>query len=78
MKLLLVAALAAMASTASAISFKDVLVQEWATFKVAHGKEYANPTEEKFRMKIFLDNKAMIAKHNHLAHRYNYSHINLS
>jgi len=66
MKLLLVAALAA---TASAISFKDVVVEEWASFKVAHGKEYANPIEEKLRMKIFLDNKAMIAKHNHLAHR---------
>ena len=70
MKLLLVAALA-LATTTSAISFKNVLVEEWATFKSAHGKEYANPTEEKFRMKIFLDRKAMIAKHNYLAHRYN-------
>ena len=31
------------------------------------GKSYNNSTEEKFRMKIFMENKAKIAKHNHHA-----------
>ena len=70
MKLLLLAALA-LATTTSAFSFKNVLVEEWATFKAAHGKQYATTSEEKFRMKVFLDNKAMIARHNSHAHRYN-------
>ena len=36
--------------------------------KAKHGKVYSGPVEEKFRMKIYLQNKAMIARHNRLAH----------
>ena len=31
------------------------------------GKQYTNTEEEKFRMKIYLENAAMIHKHNHQA-----------
>lgn len=33
------------------------------------GKNYTNPTEEKFRLKIYMENKAKIAKHNQKASR---------
>ena len=43
--------------------------EEWNLWKVTHGKEYQSTTEEKFRMKVYMDNKAFIARHNHRAHR---------
>ena len=67
MKLLLFAIMAVSAS--SALNFRDVVVEEWNTFKAVHGKSYEGPNEEKFRMKIYMENKAYIAKHNHLAKR---------
>ena len=76
MKLLLFALALTAISAASALSFMDVLVEEWNTFKAAHGKAYSGgPVEEKFRMKIFMQNKAYIAKHNHLAHMGHHSYF---
>ncbi|XP_053202622.1 procathepsin L-like [Panonychus citri] len=45
-------------------SFKDILVDEWEVFKSQFNKRYSNETEEYFRMKIFLENKRKIARHN--------------
>jgi len=53
----------------NATSFKEVVLEEWETWKVEHGKEYKNKLEDNFRMKVFMDNKARIAKHNALAHQ---------
>ena len=39
------------------------------TWKLFHGKNYSNHVEDKFRLKIFMENKAKIAKHNAAAHR---------
>ena len=61
--------LAALVAATSALNFMDVVVEEWNTFKVAHGKSYKTPAEEKFRMKIFMDNKGKVARHNYLAHQ---------
>ncbi|XP_037072121.1 procathepsin L-like [Pollicipes pollicipes] len=36
---------------------------EWNAFKQEHGKAYANPIEEFFRMKVYADNKAYVDKH---------------
>lgn len=33
-------------------------------FQAEHNKNYKSDIEEKFRMKIFMDNKHKIAKHN--------------
>ena len=33
-------------------------------FQMEHDKNYESDIEEKFRMKIYMDNKHMIAKHN--------------
>ncbi|XP_031827232.2 cathepsin L [Nomia melanderi] len=51
-------------TTAQAVSFFEVVKEEWVSFKTEHSKEYKSDIEEKFRMKIFMDNKHKIAKHN--------------
>ncbi|XP_014614002.1 PREDICTED: cathepsin L [Polistes canadensis] len=49
---------------AQAISFFDLILEEWTTFKLEHKKNYETNSEEKVRMKIFMDNKHKIALHN--------------
>ncbi|XP_012280998.1 cathepsin L [Orussus abietinus] len=51
-------------SVAHAISFYDLILEEWGAFKIEHGKKYESETEEKFRMKIFMENRHKIAQHN--------------
>jgi len=63
----LLVAIAVMVSAATAVSFFEVVVEEWEVWKLVHGKTYNDTSEEKFRMKIFMENKAKIAKHNHQA-----------
>merc|ERR1712156_1125232 len=48
---------------------KEVVLEEWETWKVQHGKEYRSEQENNFRMKVFMDNKAKMARHNTLAHQ---------
>lgn len=72
MKLLLYTTLV---SASSALNFMEVVKEEWNTFKAAHGKSYQSQMEEKYRMKIFMENKALIAKHNHLAHQGHHSYF---
>jgi len=67
MKLELLAFLA-LCATCNAISFFEVVAEEWETWKVNHGKNYSDTMEEKFRLKIFMENKAKIARHNAKAH----------
>ncbi|XP_067004458.2 cathepsin L [Anabrus simplex] len=47
-----------------ALSFSELVRQEWNTYKLEHGKRYSNPREEQLRMEIFMENKMKIAKHN--------------
>ncbi|CAL7952459.1 unnamed protein product [Xylocopa violacea] len=51
-------------ATVEAVSFFELVNQEWTTFKMEHNKVYKSDVEERFRMKIFMDNKHKIAKHN--------------
>jgi len=67
MKLLLV--LASLAYCANAISFFEVVAEEWNAWKIVHSKNYTNVMEEKFRMKIYMENMAKIARHNAKAHK---------
>ena len=69
MRLLFAVALAVAATTASATTFMDVISEEWNLWKAIHQRIYESATEEKFRMKIYMENKAYIARHNHRAHR---------
>ena len=41
----------------------------WEAFKAEHGKVYSDPVEEMIRKNIYKENRAYIAKHNHLARR---------
>ena len=68
MKVVLLA-LASFLASAQAVSFYEVVSDEWVTWKLFHGKNYSNEVEDKFRLKIFMENKANIAKHNARAHR---------
>ncbi|GLH10226.1 Cathepsin L [Gryllus bimaculatus] len=56
--------LLALVCASQAVSFFDLVIEEWNTFKVQHKKKYDSSTEEKFRMKIFMENRKKIAKHN--------------
>ena len=55
-------------SVASAISHYEVVKEEWNAWKAHHSKNYTSEAEEKMRMKIFMENKAKIARHNQRAH----------
>jgi cathepsin L len=52
-------------AAANVVSFKDVIQEEWEAFKQEHGKTYPDENEERFRMKIFMENKHRIARHNY-------------
>ncbi|XP_075975724.1 cathepsin L [Anticarsia gemmatalis] len=51
-------------AAASAVSFFDLVREEWHAFKLEHNKNYDSEVEDKFRMKIYAENKMRIAKHN--------------
>jgi len=53
-------------SATSAAFLQDVAKEEWTSFKLEHSKKYDDPMEERFRQKIFLENKRKIARHNQL------------
>jgi len=55
-------------SSANSLSFLEVVLTEWNTWKISNMKGYASDTEENFRMKIYMENKAKIERHNAQAH----------
>merc|ERR1712241_535878 len=69
MRLLILALFGLMIAESYAISFFEVVVEEWEGWKTVHQKNYDTPEEEKFRMKIFMENKQNIAKHNTRYHK---------
>lgn len=66
MKTLLLLAVVAFAGIqlAAAVTLMELAQDEWAAFKSHHGKTYENDIEERFRMKIYLENRQRIARHN--------------
>ncbi|XP_046978128.1 cathepsin L-like [Vanessa cardui] len=58
------AVLLVMVAVVSADSFVDLLREEWNAFKLEHQKSYENETEEKFRLKIYAENKLKVEEHN--------------
>ncbi|XP_072932408.1 cathepsin L-like peptidase [Epargyreus clarus] len=59
-----VATLLLMVATVSTTSLIELVREEWIAFKMEHQKAYSDETENQFRMKIYLENKQMIAMHN--------------
>nr|ABM55577.1 putative cathepsin L-like protease [Maconellicoccus hirsutus] len=53
-------------NSVTAVSFNDLIAEEWELFKTQFSKAYNTEIEEKFRMKVFMDNKHKIARHNKL------------
>jgi len=49
------------------INFIDLVTEEWEAWKAKHRRSYTSPTEESLRMKIYMDNKARVARHNRRA-----------
>nr|CAI5829254.1 unnamed protein product [Callosobruchus analis] len=49
-----------------AVSFFELVQEQWGSFKVTHKKQYGSELEERFRMKIFMENAHKVAKHNKL------------
>ena len=62
MKLILTLAL--FLYSVQAITFMAVVLEEWETFKLTHLKKYESHIEERFRLKIYMENKAKVEKHN--------------
>jgi len=60
-------ALTILVSATTAISFFELVVEEWDTWKLTHKKDYDTKTEDNFRLKIFMENKAKIERHNRKA-----------
>uniref|UniRef100_A0A224XFN1 Putative cathepsin l-like proteinase n=1 Tax=Panstrongylus lignarius TaxID=156445 RepID=A0A224XFN1_9HEMI len=48
----------------SYISAFSIWNQEWHVFKAIHGKSYNYPSEEQFRMNLYMENKKKIEEHN--------------
>ena len=65
MKLLVLLSLVTVAISTSTL---EDIREEWETWKIHHRKNYSSLVEDTLRMKIFLDNKIRIAKHNLKAH----------
>jgi len=61
-------------SLAQAVSFFELVLEEWESYKMVHSKGYENEVAEKFRVKIYMENKQKIAKHNAKASRGDYSY----
>lgn len=63
----MVVVMAAIASEVTAYEpVLSVAKEEWELFKITYNKNYENIVEEKFRMKIFMENKLKIIEHNKL------------
>lgn len=57
----------------NALSLLNLAQDEWELFKMTHKKSYGNEIEERFRMKIYLENRQKIAKHNKDSDQHGYT-----
>ncbi|CAG0892787.1 unnamed protein product [Darwinula stevensoni] len=48
------------------MSFENLILEEWETFKLEHDKKYASEEEEQFRMNVYLENRHYVAEHNQM------------
>ncbi|XP_053191116.1 cathepsin L.1 [Scomber japonicus] len=64
MKLLLVAAAVLTVASCASISLEDLEFHAW---KLKFGKSYNSPSEEAYRMKIWLNNRRLVLMHNIMA-----------
>jgi len=67
LSVLIVSCLVAYVHSHVSLSYKDIVFEEWEAFKSTHAKRYVDKNEENFRLKVFMENKHKIAKHNQKA-----------
>jgi len=60
--------------SAQAVSFLNLVLEEWQTWKLTHSKTFDSHMEETFRFKIYLQNKAKVEKHNSQARQGKHSY----
>lgn len=48
----------------SAITYREVLTEEWEEFKQKYNKTFEDKSEDNYRFKVFLENKMKVIKHN--------------
>ena len=60
--------LLSLATAVYSISHYEVVREEFESWKLLHQKTYLSAMEDLVRMKIFMENKAKIARHNQRAH----------
>ncbi|GAB6027589.1 hypothetical protein CHUAL_001832 [Chamberlinius hualienensis] len=53
----------------ASVTFEDVLLEEFNSFKLEHGKTYKDREEEQYRMDIYKNNRLSIATHNQRYHQ---------
>lgn len=56
--------LVAFVAAANAVSIFELVKEEWNAYKLQHRKKFDSETEERLRLKIYVQNKHKIAKHN--------------
>jgi len=71
--IILIFAILGCVGVASAVSLFSLAQDEWDLFKMTHSKKYENDIEERFRMKIYLENRHKIAKHNKESETHGYT-----
>jgi len=64
---ILILSLFAIYAESAVVSYRDVLLDEWEAFKTRHNKLYEDENEESFRMKVYMENRQKIARHNQRA-----------
>ena len=62
-------------STSHCLSFLEVVLTEWESWKVSNMKRYNSDTEDNFRLKIYMENKAKIDRHNKKAYSGHHSYF---
>ncbi|KFB44225.1 hypothetical protein ZHAS_00012117 [Anopheles sinensis] len=63
MRLLFLVAFVVIAANAASL-FDNTLIQEWKTFKLKYHKHYGSLYEDTLRMRIYAQNRILIARHN--------------
>ncbi|KFB44224.1 AGAP011828-PA-like protein [Anopheles sinensis] len=63
MRLLFLVAFVVIAANAASL-FDNTLIQEWKTFKLKYNKNYGSLYEDTLRMRIYAQNRILIARHN--------------
>lgn len=62
------ALLLAIFSVIDCLNYKELLAQEWGTYKDSYSKRYES-SEDEYRFHVFLENKHLISRHNQKAAR---------